>query len=125
MFHHLLGQLVGTGLVGGFAVDAYNGLGVALAEMHPAVGKVNLDTVDGGHRARGISLVERRHLAQQGVDAEILNVHTIKPIDRETILASAKKTVLSPLPEDVSGFDAYMKEFRLALGVERAAVETN
>lgn len=31
-------------------------------------------------------------LAQQGVDAEILNVHTIKPIDRETILASAKKT---------------------------------
>ena len=31
-------------------------------------------------------------LGQQGVDAEILNVHTIKPIDRETILASAKKT---------------------------------
>ena len=27
--------------------------------------------------------------------------------------------------EDAAGFDAYMKEFRLALGVERAAVETN
>jgi transketolase len=31
-------------------------------------------------------------LAAEGIDAEILNVHTIKPIDRETVLASAKKT---------------------------------
>ena len=43
----------------------------------------------------------------------------------ERVFASAKKTVLSPLPEDVSGFDAYIREFRLALGVERAAVETD
>lgn len=33
-----------------------------------------------------------RILAADGIDAEIVNVHTIKPIDRETILASAKKT---------------------------------
>ena len=31
-------------------------------------------------------------LAQEGLDAEVINVHTIKPIDRETVLASAVKT---------------------------------
>ena len=41
------------------------------------------------------------------------------------VFAAAKKTVLSPDPADVAGFDAYMKDFRLALGVERAAVETD
>ena len=31
-------------------------------------------------------------LAQEGISAEIMNVHTIKPIDKETVLASLKKT---------------------------------
>ncbi|MBR0355328.1 MAG: transketolase family protein [Oscillospiraceae bacterium] len=31
-------------------------------------------------------------LKEQGIDAEVINVHTIKPIDRETVLASARKT---------------------------------
>ena len=31
-------------------------------------------------------------LAAEGIDAEVINVHTIKPIDRETVIASAKKT---------------------------------
>ena len=31
-------------------------------------------------------------LAREGMDAEVINVHTIKPIDRETVLASAVKT---------------------------------
>ena len=31
-------------------------------------------------------------LAAEGIDAEILCVHTIKPIDRETIIASTRKT---------------------------------
>ena len=31
-------------------------------------------------------------LAAEGIDCEIINVHTIKPIDRETVLASARKT---------------------------------
>ncbi len=53
------------------------------------------------------------------------NGETLRDFLAKRVFASAKKTVLSPLPEDVSGFDAYMKEFRLALGVERAAVETN
>jgi len=31
-------------------------------------------------------------LAEEGVSAEVINVHTIKPIDRETVIASARKT---------------------------------
>ena len=31
-------------------------------------------------------------LKAEGIDAEVINVHTIKPVDRETVLASARKT---------------------------------
>lgn len=31
-------------------------------------------------------------LAKQGVQAKVINVHTIKPLDEETVIASAKKT---------------------------------
>ena len=31
-------------------------------------------------------------LKEKGIDAELINVHTIKPIDRETVVASARKT---------------------------------
>ena len=31
-------------------------------------------------------------LSEEGIDAEVINVHTIKPIDRETVIASARKT---------------------------------
>ena len=31
-------------------------------------------------------------LAEDGIDVEVVNVHTIKPVDRETVLASACKT---------------------------------
>jgi transketolase len=31
-------------------------------------------------------------LKAEGIDAEIINVHTIKPIDRETVVKSARKT---------------------------------
>ena len=33
-----------------------------------------------------------KKLAEEGIDAEIINIHTIKPIDRETVIASARKT---------------------------------
>ena len=33
-----------------------------------------------------------RQLAAEGVEAEVVNVHTIKPIDRETVIASARRT---------------------------------
>jgi transketolase len=31
-------------------------------------------------------------LAQKGISAEVVNLHTIKPMDKDAILASAKKT---------------------------------
>lgn len=31
-------------------------------------------------------------LAKEGISCEVINVHTIKPIDRETVIASARKT---------------------------------
>ena len=31
-------------------------------------------------------------LAGEGIDAEVINIHTIKPIDREAVIASARKT---------------------------------
>lgn len=31
-------------------------------------------------------------LAKQGIQAEVINVHTIKPLDEETVIASVKKT---------------------------------
>ncbi|MBQ7838364.1 MAG: transketolase family protein [Clostridia bacterium] len=34
----------------------------------------------------------KKILAEQGISAEIINIHTIKPLDTETILASAAKT---------------------------------
>ena len=31
-------------------------------------------------------------LAKEGIDAEVINIHTVKPLDNELIIASAKKT---------------------------------
>jgi transketolase len=37
--------------------------------------------------------IEAGHaLAERGIDAEVINIHTIKPLDRDAILASAKNT---------------------------------
>ena len=38
------------------------------------------------------SLQAAETVAAEGISCEVINVHTIKPIDRETILASAQKT---------------------------------
>ncbi len=46
--------------------------------------------VSGLLTADAVEAAER--LAAEGVDAELINIHTIKPIDRETVLASARKT---------------------------------
>lgn len=52
-------------------------------------------------------------LGKQGVDAEVINLHTIKPIDREAILASAKKT----------GCVVTAEEHQLAGGMGSAVIE--
>ena len=33
-----------------------------------------------------------KQLEAEGIDAEVINIHTIKPIDREAVIASARKT---------------------------------
>jgi len=38
------------------------------------------------------ALVAAQKLAEEGIDAEVINVHTIKPIDEETICKSLEKT---------------------------------
>ncbi len=38
------------------------------------------------------ALAAAEKLAAEGVDAEVINIHTIKPLDEELIIASAKKT---------------------------------
>lgn len=38
------------------------------------------------------SLAAAEKLAEEGIDAEVINIHTIKPIDTDIITASAKKT---------------------------------
>ena len=46
--------------------------------------------------ATGLEVIEAlqaaEELAKEGIDAEVINVHTIKPIDVDTVVASAKKT---------------------------------
>ncbi|MCR5137231.1 MAG: transketolase family protein [Oscillospiraceae bacterium] len=37
-------------------------------------------------------LEAEKQLADEGIDAEIINIHTIKPVDCETVVASARKT---------------------------------
>lgn len=40
----------------------------------------------------GESLQAAEILAKEGIDAEVINIHTIKPLDEELVVASAKKT---------------------------------
>ena len=38
------------------------------------------------------ALVAAQMLEKEGIDAEVINIHTIKPIDEELLVASATKT---------------------------------
>lgn len=40
----------------------------------------------------GIALEAKELLKADGIDAEIINIHTIKPLDEELVISSAKKT---------------------------------
>ena len=39
-----------------------------------------------------MALEARATLAAEGIDAAVINIHTIKPLDRELVIAEAKKT---------------------------------
>jgi pyruvate dehydrogenase E1 component beta subunit len=43
-------------------------------------------------RGVGISLEAAEELATKGISAEVINLRTIRPLDRETILSSVQKT---------------------------------
>ena len=38
------------------------------------------------------ALVAAEKLAEQGIDAQVINIHTIKPLDEEIVIAAAQKT---------------------------------
>jgi pyruvate dehydrogenase E1 component beta subunit len=40
----------------------------------------------------GVCLEAAKHLAEEGIDAEVIDLRTLRPLDRETVLASLKKT---------------------------------
>ncbi|NLA77549.1 MAG: transketolase family protein [Clostridiales bacterium] len=40
----------------------------------------------------GDAIVAAKELANEGISAEVINMHTIKPLDKELVIASAKKT---------------------------------
>lgn len=59
-------------------------------------------------------LVAAEALAKQGIEAEVLHVPTIKPLDTETILASVKKTgriVTAEEAQAAGGFGSAVAEF--------------
>jgi transketolase len=59
-------------------------------------------------------LVAAKILAEQGIEAEVLHVPTVKPLDEETILASARKTGRVVTAEEAQikgGFGGAITEF--------------
>lgn len=59
-------------------------------------------------------LLAAKILAENGIDAEVVHVPTIKPLDEETILASAKKTgrvVTAEEAQVIGGFGSAISEF--------------
>lgn len=49
-----------------------------------------------------IAIQAADELAKQGVSAEVINIHTIKPLDEEAVIASAKKTACVVTAEEHS-----------------------
>lgn len=59
-------------------------------------------------------LVAAKHLEAQGINAEVVHVPTIKPLDHETLLASARKTgrvVTAEEAQAAGGFGSAVVEF--------------
>lgn len=64
-FHDILTYGVGRFHSGGLGIDADDGLGIALAQVHPLVGEVNLYTVDVIDLLFGIDALD---LGQDGIN---------------------------------------------------------
>ena len=61
-------------------------------------------------------------LAGEGIDAEVINVHTIKPIDREAVIASAGKTGVAVTVENHNVIGGLHSAVLEALSLERIPV---
>ena len=66
--HQALAQRVGSLHSGSLAIDADDRLGVALAEVYPTVGEVELHAVDVGYGHIGLLAIEFLDLDQDSVD---------------------------------------------------------
>ncbi len=79
--------------VGRLAVPAYNEPGLDFDLFKAPVLREGEDVT---LFATGLEVAEALEaaeiLATEGISAEVVNVHTIKPLDEETVIASAKKT---------------------------------
>ena len=51
-------------------------------------------------------------LKAEGIQADIISIHTVKPIDREAVVASAKKTVLWSLRKIKTLLAAFARQLR-------------
>lgn len=65
---HGFAEVFGFGHGGSFAVDAEDGLGVGLAQVYPAVGKVDFDAVDVGDFLLGVFCLDG---FEEGVDVGV------------------------------------------------------
>ncbi len=92
-----------------FDTDTYKfeiGKGVVLAEGKDV-------TIAANGFMTHVALEARRILASEGVDAEVINVHTIKPLDTELLVRSVKKTGCAVTAEEhniVGGFGSAVCE---------------
>ncbi len=80
--------------LGRLAVPAYNEPGSYKFNLYEA--PVLREGKDVTLFATGLEVIEALQaadeLAKDGIDAEVINVHTIKPLDVDTVVASARKT---------------------------------
>ena len=61
-------------------------------------------------------------LEKEGISCDVINVHTIKPIDRETVIASARKTGTVLTVENHNGIGGLHSAVCEALALERVPV---
>jgi len=110
--------------VAGFAAD----MAAIPDRPHLRVGKAavlrngtDLTLVATGTMVR-VALAAHEALAANGIDARVLNMHTVKPIDREAIIAAAEETRLLVTVEEhsiVGGLGSAVAEVVAEAGVGR------
>jgi pyruvate dehydrogenase E1 component beta subunit len=64
-------------------------------------------TLIGYSRAVHVALRAARELEQRGVEAEVVDLRTLRPLDVETVVTSVRKTHRALVVEDVSATGAY------------------